>query len=227
MAKKHYMVLDTETVTDARVPYDVAWIIVDRKGNEVERFNGLTEEVMGNPTGRYMLRHDSFSKRKASFYLDSISMNDLIMPFEDIKARTNAALEQYHCPVVAYNAAFDVKVLNNFSDSILGARFFNNAPVWDLWTMALNIICDSNNYVQWCKNSNFITDKGNLKSSAESVYSYLFNDVDFEEQHTALADCEIEAQILQKVFQRKRKLYTSMCGFVSRQPVWIKRLKKN
>ena len=36
--KKFYMVLDTETVADARVPYDVAWVIVDREGNVVARF---------------------------------------------------------------------------------------------------------------------------------------------------------------------------------------------
>ena len=39
-SKKFYMVLDTETVADARVPYDVAWIIVDRNGKVYERFNG-------------------------------------------------------------------------------------------------------------------------------------------------------------------------------------------
>lgn len=225
--QKHYMVLDTETCTDARVPYDVAWIVVDRRGNVVDRFNGLTGEVFNNPTMRYILRNDSFAKRKASFYLDHRPAYAQIMPFEQIMNHTRVAISYYNATMVAYNANFDKNVLNNYAQVLFDHKFFeDNTPIWDLWTMALNIICDSKNYVQWCKNCNFITDKGNLKSSAESVYSYLTGNIDFEEEHTALADCEIEAQILQKVFQRKRKLYTQMCGFVSRQPVWIKRLKK-
>jgi hypothetical protein len=71
----------------------------------------------------------------------------------------------------------------------------------------------------------FITEKGNISCSAEAVYSYLSQESDFEEDHTALSDCEIEAKILQAVFSRKKKLETSMCSPVLRQRVWKNRLK--
>ena len=225
MAKKYYMVLDTETVADARVPYDIAWIIIDRQGNKIEEFNGLCGETLENPTLRYILRHDDFAKRKAGFYLDNPDMNNLAMPFAQIWARTNAAIAKYHCPVVAYNAAFDVKVLNNYSQALLGLPFFNDAVVWDLWTMALNTICDSSNYVRWCQNANFVKENGNICSTAESVYSYLSGNMEFAEDHTALSDCEIEAQILVKVFSRRQKLETAMCMPITKQKVWKNRLK--
>lgn len=222
--KKYYMVLDTETVTDARIPYDIAWIIVDREGNVYERFNALTAEVMDNPTLRQCVRKDSFSKRKASFYLDDEPAD--VLSFFDIHMITQEALYKYAiCTVVAYNAAFDVKVLNDYSNLLLGIPFFDDEPIWDLWNMALNVICDSRNYVNWCIEHNFASDKGNLSSSAESVYSYLSNCGDFEEDHTALSDCEIEAEILQAVFNRKKKLHTDFCSPVMHRSVWKHRLK--
>ena len=217
MTKKYYMVLDTETVADARVPYDVAWILVDRNGHVIERFNGLTAEVMQNETLRYLVKKDSFSKRKAAFYLENEPAP--IMSFEDISAYT-------HDTICAYNAAFDVKVLNDYSQVLRDMPFFDyNTEIWDLWNMALNTICDSSNFVRWCIDNGFITEKGNISCSAEAVYSYLSHNEDFEEDHTALSDCEIEAKILQAVFNRKQKLVTDYCSPVFRQQVWKKRLK--
>lgn len=224
MTKKYYMVLDTETVADARVPYDVAWILVDRQGQIVERFNGLTAEIMQNETLRYLIKRDSFSKRKAAFYLDNDPAQ--IMPFEDIANYTCDIIAGYDATVVAYNAGFDVKVLNDYAKVLTGEQFFaENTEIWDLWNMALNTICDSSNYVRWCIDNGFITEKGNISCSAESVYSYLTGNATFEEDHTALSDCEIEAKILQAVFDRKQKLETSMCSPVFRQRVWKERLK--
>lgn len=224
MTRKFYMVLDTETVADARVPYDVAWIIVDREGNVYERFNGLSAEVLQNETLRYLVKRDSFAKRKADFYLEGAPAD--IIPFENILMTAQYHIDVYDAVVVAYNAAFDVKVLNDYANALFGVPFFTpETKIWDLWNMALNTICDSRNYVRWCIDAGMITEKGNISCSAEAVYSYLTTNAIFEEEHTALADCEIEAQILQAVFDRKQKLETGMCSPVFRQTVWKKRLK--
>lgn len=224
MTRKFYMVLDTETVADARVPYDVAWIIVDREGNVYERFNGLSAEVLQNETLRYLVKRDSFAKRKADFYLEGAPAD--IIPFENILMTAQYHIDVYDAIVVAYNAAFDVKVLNDYANAIFDVPFFTpETEIWDLWNMALNTICDSRNYVRWCIDVGMITEKGNISCSAEAVYSYLITNAIFEEEHTALADCEIEAQILQAVFNRKQKLETGYCSPVFRQEVWKKRLK--
>ena len=224
MNKKFYMVLDCETVADARVPYDVAWVLVDRAGNVLMRYNAWCAEILQNETLRYLVKKDSFAKRKAAFYL-----NAEIAPletFENIKQKTTQIIRDFNAVVVAYNAAFDIKVLNDYSNVLMGESFFSeDTEIWDLWNMALNTVCDSSNYVRWCIDNGFITEKGNISCSAEAVYSYLFADADFVEEHTALADCEIEAKILQKVFDRKQKLETSYCSPVFRQQVWKRRLK--
>ena len=224
MFKKTYLVLDTETVADARVPYDVAWILVDRAGNVLMRYNAWCAEILQNETLRYLVKKDSFAKRKAAFYLDAKTAP--LETFENIKQKTTQIIRDFNAVVVAYNAAFDIKVLNDYSNVLTGESFFNeDTEIWDLWNMALNTICDSSNYVRWCIDAGFITEKGNISCSAEAVYSYLFKDKDFAEDHTALSDCEIEAKILQAVFNRKQKLETTYCSPVFRQTVWKKRLQ--
>ena len=224
MTKKFYMVLDCETVADARVPYDIGWLLVDRNGQVYMRYNAWCAEVMQNETLRYLVKKDSFSKRKASFYLDAeVAPLDT---FAEIRKVTRGVIKNFNATVVAYNAAFDIKVLNDYSNVLIGESFFDeDTEVWDLWNMALNTVCDSSNYVRWCIDAGFITEKGNISCSAEAVYSYLFSDKNFTEDHTALSDCEIEAKILQKVFDRKQKLETSYCSPVFRQKVWKERLK--
>ena len=123
-SKKFYMVLDTETVADARVPYDVAWIIVDRNGKVYERFNGLVSEILHNETLRYLIRKDSFAKRKAAFYLDE--NHAPIMDFWDILYQYQIHADKYNPVVVAYNAAFDVKVLNTYSNIIFKKIYGGN-----------------------------------------------------------------------------------------------------
>ena len=41
--------------------------------------------------------------------------------------------------------------------------------------------------------------------TAEVCYRFLSGDVSFEEEHTALSDCEIEAEILRAVWATHRK----------------------
>jgi hypothetical protein len=226
MAKKYYMVLDCETVTSARVPYDVAYIIVTRTGEVVERFNALTAEVVGTPTGRCVLAADSFAKRKAAFYLAENAPAE-VMPFECIAEHVHDAICAYDCTVVAYNAAFDVHVLNAYARTVTGCEFFPiNTPVWDLWTMSLYTVCASRKYGEFCELHQMRTDSGNIRTSAESVFSYLTDNSEFAEEHTALADCEIESEIFRRVLKRKKKLHTNYCNGVQHHEPWCKYCKR-
>lgn len=223
MQKKFYMILDCETVADARVPYDVAYILIDRAGNVIERFNALTAETMNNPTMRFILEKDNFAAHKAGFYLTNTPAE--IMPFTQIAAHVWAMIQAFNAVVVAYNVKFDYRVLNAYSRKLDGCDFFPpECEIWDMWTMALYSICASRNYAAFCDAHDMRTDKGNRKSGAEAVFAYLQNNPEFEEAHTALADCEIEVQIFLAILARKKKLHTDLCGFVARREPWQKYL---
>lgn len=225
--KKYYMVLDTETTSNASTVFDIAYTIIDRQGNIIEQANYLVKEMIEHPFLRGILARDKFSARK---YRDTYSAiyneNKIVLPFLTIRTKLRAAVKKYNCVVVAYNAKFDFNALNGMAQDLGKKSFFTlNTEIWDLWNIALFALCNSRNYVNFCDCNEYYSDKGHRQTSAEIVYRYITKDTDFEEAHTALADTEIEAEILLACLKRHTKLNTEFVGQVFRHPIWVQRCK--
>jgi hypothetical protein len=207
--RKVFAVLDIETLTDARLAFDIAWILYDSKGNMLEKHNFLVSEIAETPFAQILIRRDSFMKNKAQFYMDGMAFNSFeILSLVSISDIFNASAARYNAKLVmcAYNAKFDYSVLNDNMQAYYGIDFFDdNVEVVDIMTMALATICDTNKYVRWCQLHNMVTEKGNVKTNAETVYAYLVRDSEFVEAHHALADCEIEADIYFKARKYRKK----------------------
>jgi hypothetical protein len=52
----------------------------------------------------------------------------------------------------------------------------------------------------------FVSDKGNISTSAETVYRFLTNNLDFQEEHKGLEDVLIETAIFAKCVAKKKKM---------------------
>ena len=203
--RKVFAILDIETLTDARLAFDIAWILKDSKGRTLESHNYLVSEILDAPFANILIRRDSFMKNKAQFYIDGTFEVRSLASIHDI---FHAAAKRYNAKIVmcAYNAKFDYSVLNDNMNAYYGMNFFDdNVEIVDIMTMALATICDTNKYVRWCQLNNMTTDKGNIKTNAETVYAYLTRDTDFIEAHHALEDCEIEADIYFKTRKYRKK----------------------
>lgn len=207
--RKVFAILDIETITDARLAFDIAWIVKDSSGNTLEKRNYLVREIMDTPFSSILIRRDSFMKNKANFYMDGIAFNSFdIMSLASIQCDFACIGARYNAKVVmcAYNAKFDYNVLNDNMQAYYGMDFFDSdVEIVDIMTMALATICDTNKFVRWCQLNNMVTDKGNVKTNAQTVYAYLTRDADFIEAHHALADCEIEADIYFKARKYRKK----------------------
>lgn len=76
-------------------------------------------------------------------------------------------------------------------------------PLYDIWGMACNRLVNCAKYKGLCIENSMLTNSGEyFKTSAEAVYRFLRDEMDFEEAHTALADAEIESAILAKMLKR-------------------------
>jgi len=229
--RKVFAVLDIETLTDARLAFDIAWILYDSKGNELERSNFLVSEIMETPFAPILIRRDSFMKDKADFYMDGIAFDSFaIASLVDIAGIFNGLAETYNAQLVmcAYNAKFDYSVLNDNMQAYYGMDFFDsNVEVVDIMTMALATICDTNKYVRWCNVNGLVTEKGNVKTSAEAVYAYLMRNAEYEEAHHALQDCKIESEILFKARKYRKKHHKQFATPVFRCEEWQKVQARN
>lgn len=207
--RKVFAILDIETITDARLAFDIAWIVKDSKGNMLEKRNYLVREIMDTPFASILIRRDSFMKNKANFYMDGIAFDSFdIASLASIQCDFANIASRYNAKTVmcAYNAKFDYNVLNDNMQAYYGMDFFyDTTEVVDIMTMALATICDTNKFVRWCQIHNMVTNKGNILTNAQTVYAYLTQNVDFVEAHHALADCEIESEILFKARKYRKK----------------------
>ena len=87
-------------------------------------------------------------------------------------------------------------------------------PMVDLWAVAVKEIVNNFLYRRVCTNMPMLSASGlYFKTSAESVYRYLNKDYNFEEEHTALADAEIESEILRIAFKRKATIEIGLTYF--------------
>ena len=75
--KKVFVVLDVETLTSARLVFDVAWHVCDSKGNILESYNALVKEIVETPFIFELLRHDDFMKNKCQMYIDALVSNSI------------------------------------------------------------------------------------------------------------------------------------------------------
>ena len=204
MKKNIYAIIDTETANGLKNPlcYDVAVIIFDKKGNEYFRKNWLVSNVWNNErmfkTAYYAWKrplYDNIEKEIVNTYTFISELNELFSAYE-----VNYLL--------AYNLKFDLNSINKTVERFTYNSKFNtdNIEYIDVWNVAIDIIMNNKNYKTFCRENGFMSDVGNYKTSAEICYRFMTGEIDFDESHTAMDDCEIEMQIFITCVKRKKKI---------------------
>ena len=199
--KNIYAIIDTETANGLYNPlvYDVSVIIFDKQNKEYFRKNWLISEVWQNET----LMNSAYYAWKMPLYenfeTETVNMFQFICEFVNIISEYNVT------HLLAYNLNFDIKALNNTSKKYNQCEFIGeNLENLDVWSMACELICNTNKYKKFCEENNYKSEKGNYKTSAEIVYRYMTNNYDFDESHTSMKDCEIEKEIFFKCLKQKK-----------------------
>lgn len=195
--KTVFVVIDTETTKRNGLVFDFGWNSFDRYGNKYGHGSYIAKDVLAldNP----------FYKAKIARYWDMAYNREIVpMTFSDIRKTFNdhlkGLIDAKHKPIVcAYNAAFDTRQLALTSYQLLEKRFLEHPvrllDIWDAWATH----CPKRYTAE-------ISEAGNVRTTAESVFRYETNQPAFEEAHIAFPDTEIEKIILEKVLRRKKKL---------------------
>lgn len=203
---KNILVLDTETTLGFGSPliYDFGYRIIDREGTVIKEVSVLISEVF-----------DTKALMNSAYYQEKVPMYQKMYEKGEIGKTTFVkAFKQFVSDVrkhkveiiSAYNIAFDMKALNNTLRMLDSTSYDNqvleklvaqkNKKVLCIWNLACETILDTDEYRTYADLHDFKSEKGNYKTSAEVAYSYIKKLPDFVEKHTALADVEIEIEIL-------------------------------
>lgn len=203
--KKFILVVDTETQGEVSYPiaYDVGGVVCDRNGNIYDKFHFAVRETFSDlPRMATAYYADKFPE-----YIDRLADHTMIFAtFAEIAAYIDRVVEHYNIDTVAaYNLQFDLRALRNTAKAVgLDSWTDRKFEPLCIWCAACDVLYTAK-YCKIAREQGWITEKGNIRTSAEMGYRYISGDYGFEEEHRGLDDCEIEAQILAAVYRKKVK----------------------
>lgn len=208
----YYLVLDTETCNGFGQPltYDIGFVVADSKGNIYERRSYIVYEIF---FGEKELMQSAYYADKLPQYFEGIKSGEwTVKRFFNIRKEILELMEDYRiCGVCAYNINFDIRALNCTMGRLFGrysANFWRkDTRFLDIWTMACNSLLCQPSYDARAYKNGWVSDKGNVMTSAEKAYAHLIRSNDYEERHTALEDSIIETEILIKCFKMRVKSF--------------------
>jgi hypothetical protein len=198
---KFVMVIDTETANNIEqpMPYDFGWAVVDtEKGRIVRKYSYVCAEIF---LDRELMKQAYFAE-KIPMYWEEIKQGK-----RQLKRLLNIRKEIWNClktygikQVCAYNMNFDkwasVNDVRYITASKIRWFFPYGVEFVCIWHMACTSFLKTSDYVNYATIHGFVSEAGNIQTSAEVAYRYLKDDPTFEESHTGLEDVEIETAIL-------------------------------
>ena len=219
--KDLYMVFDTEVCNCPKIDgqldvengqvNDLGIQIVDKQGYVYDAYSIVNEDVFfGMPDA---MREAYFADKIPQYLVDMRMGNRKILNTWQIYRLIRKLIADYDIKAcIAHNARFDIKVLNatmRYQTKSKCRWFFPyEMPIWDTMKMANDTICKQKRYIEFCKVNGYMTNHATpqVRKTAEIIWRYLTDDVTFEEEHTGVADVEIEAQIFAECVRQHKKM---------------------
>ena len=211
------MVFDTETVNlNKPFCYNVGYVIYNTDTDEMlAQKDFVVEQIWHNmplfSTAYYADKRPIYVSRMRA---KKTKMNKFGYICKEMIRDLNTFDVEY---AYAYNSSFDEKVFEYNCDYFKCNNPFDTVPILDIRGNVHNSFAFTQKYKDFCEEYNLFTEKGNYSTTAETVYRYITGIIDFEEEHTALADSMIELVILIRTidifkleYGKEYKTYTSI-----------------
>lgn len=195
MENENILIFDTET-TGLIKPfnYNTGYIIVNTTtGVILEKKDFVTEQVWHN----LPLFSTAYYAEKRPLYISRMKGKKTKMAkYGYICQELIRDIKKYNINIAfAFNSDFDERVFNFNCDWFKCINPFDNVEIKDIRGFAHKYIVNEN-YKRFCNKYELFTDSGNYSTTAENVFRYITQNIDFTEEHTALSDSLIEWEIL-------------------------------
>lgn len=195
--RKYYLMVDTETCNSLAEPiaYDVGYAIIDRTGKVYRTGSFIVAEIF---YGEKSLMKSAYYASKIPMYIREINEGKRkVRSFFEIRRLMNRLAREFKIEaIVAHNASFDKKALDNTSLYILGENFWKySIPYYCTLSMAESLLVNRPSYIEFCKRNSYTKSKGAPRLTAEILYRFISHNNNFIESHTGLEDVLIEKEI--------------------------------
>ena len=207
---KYVMVIDTETANglEMQLPYDFGGLVLNTQTGEIVRtFSFVCAEVF---LDKQLMTSAYYSEKVPQYWKQIKTGERQLKKLLNIRKAVHELLDEFGIKrVFAYNMGFDRRSSNN------DCRMYTDFVKWffpygiellDIWHACCESLLNTKKYCKWAEKNGFVSEKGNIQTSAEVAYKYLTNDLTFKEEHKGLEDCQIEATLLMNCVKRKVKM---------------------
>lgn len=219
--RKYLIGLDTETCNGIVVGdsidlsnslvYDLGWQVCDKHGNVYEKRSYLIREVF---VGMKDIMASAYYADKIPMYWEQVKSGQRkIASLYDVRKQLFEDIKNYNIEnVFAHNARFDYNALNTTIRYITKSkiRYFlpYNIEWWDTLKMASDTFGKEKMYRQFCLDNNYMTKHSTPRPrlTAEILFRYVTQNLDFVENHTGLEDIEIETFLMACMFAKHKKM---------------------
>jgi hypothetical protein len=193
-----YVVMDTETSFRDGLVFDFGWTTIDKRGNVLGSCDLNFLDVITKEKPYYINKIAGYARRqrKGEHKVTTFAVGQRLfnLHIAHLKARG------FRVILCAYNAAFDCRVLAGTARRFGCGKFLRHSvdllDIWGNWAISAPKAYTAPK-----------TASGKFMStSAENVYRFEMQMPEFVEAHTAYADTKIEAQILLKILNRKKRV---------------------
>ena len=195
--EKTFAIIDTETLGGAAQAYCPTYHCAGIAFTKREEISRIDIVVINN----LMLDNAFYGKFKKEYYRDLLRNPATVICFSEAEAKETFASwlnENNVSCACAHNSGFDFNK-TFVAECVEGMEFI------DTWQAFFETIGKYRKYNKFCCENGFVTKSGNIQMTAEVCYRFISGDIEFVEEHTALADCEIEMEILRAVWDTHRK----------------------
>lgn len=194
------VVFDTETANlEKPFAYNIGYAICDTDTAEVlVKRDFVAEQVWHNE----MLFTTAYYANKRPLYVERMRARKTVMDKYGYICRQMAKDFRDHAVQVAFafNSPFDDRVFQYNCEWFHCLNPFDNIPIFDIRGYVHEFLVTPD-FLAFCDKHGYYTESGNYSTTAETMFRYLSDNTDFEEEHTALADSEIELAILLKCLE--------------------------
>lgn len=191
----NYAIIDSETLGGARNTYCPPYHIAATTLDEESKINILILRNLDMTRAFY-------GQMKREYYRELLKNPSVKICYTEEEAMTlmwEWLLENDIDYICAYNSGFD------FTKTCL-KDLVEHYDFIDIYQAFYETIGQYKKYNNFCSENGYITNSNNLRMTAEIAYRFISGDNDFIEEHTALSDSEIEAEILKAILKTHRKI---------------------
>ena len=208
--KKKYLLIDTETANGLDYPlvYDIGYVVTDNTGYIYEKKSFVIRDIFEWQE----IMCSAYYNWKRPLYIQALraGTSKLVSFYQARQSILNDMKKYGIDTVMAYNAHFDIKALNNTLRYITSSRyrwfFPYGTKVNCIWHMACQVLYTQKRYAVQAIENKWYSEKNNLLTSAEQGKNYIDGVNNFTEEHTGLADVLIETEIFVACVKKHKKM---------------------